>query len=86
MKDPYRIKFENGKITVALFQKGNPIPHTYFKGEVDKIKTQNFLKEVKNKIDDDKAREFIKSFIFIGNNYSKRINKDFNEYGKKKTK
>jgi len=80
--DPYRIKFENGKITIALFQKGNPIPYTYFKGEIDKLRTQKFLKDIENKIADRKARDFVKSFILVGENYGKRVNKDFENYGK----
>lgn len=84
--DPYRIKFENGKISIALFQKGNPIPHTSFKGAIDSKETQNFLVEVKDKISDEKAQEFISSFIFFGNNYSKRIKEDFEKKNGKLSK
>lgn len=75
--DPYRIKFENGKISIAFFERGNPIPHTKFKGKIDSKNTRETLKELKEKVGDKKAKDFIDSFLEIGENYEKRIKKDF---------
>lgn len=75
--DPYRIKFENGKISIVIFERGNPIPHTKFKGKIDNKNTRETLKELKEKFGDKKAKDFIDSFLEIGENYEKRIKKDF---------
>lgn len=77
-EDPYRIKFENGKISVSFFERGNPIPHTKFKGKIDSKETQEALKDLKEKVGDTKAKNFIESFLEIGESYSKKITKDFN--------
>lgn len=77
MNDPYRIKFENGKISISLFERGNPIPHTHFKGNIKNKRTKEYLKNIKQKISDKNAREFIQSFLDLGDCYAKKINKDF---------
>ena len=78
MNDPYRIKIENGKITVSLFDKGNPIPYIHIKGPIYSERTIESLKEVRHKIGDKNAVRLINDFIFIGEKFSKKLNKDFN--------
>jgi len=76
-EDPYIIKFENGKISVVFFERGNPIPHTKFKGRIDSQETIETLKDLREKVGDKKAKKFIDSFLEIGDDYKKRIKKDF---------
>jgi hypothetical protein len=80
IKEPYRIKAENGKITISLFDLNSPIPHTYYKGRIFDKKTQDFLKTALYKINDKQARSFIKSFITIGDYYTEKMKKDFKDY------
>lgn len=77
MQDPYRIKFENGKISIALFNRGNPIPHTRFKGKLKEKRTQECLKKIRNKISDKNAIKFIDSFLYFGDKYKESMKKDF---------
>jgi len=77
MNDPYRIKFENGNISISLFERGNPIPHTYFKGDIKNKRTKEYLEKIKQKISDKNAKEFIQSFLDLGDYYAKKIKKDF---------
>lgn len=76
-KEYYKIKFENGEITVMLFDKDNPIPHTHYKGKINSEKTIIFLDEIYNRIYDRQMKFFIKSFIKLGKEYSNRIKQDF---------
>ena len=61
--DYYRIKFENGIISVFIFDKNNPIPHTSYKGKVTSRETVMFLKEAYNRISDSMVRSFIKTIV-----------------------
>ena len=61
--DYYRIKFENGIISVLIFDKNNPIPHTSYKGKFSSKETIMFLEEAYNRINDKLAKKFIKSVL-----------------------
>lgn len=76
-KEYYRVKVENGEINVAIFDKGNPIPHTKYRGKIGEEKTKEFLHEAYNRLCDKNIRRFIKSFIDVGEDYSNRVKKDF---------
>lgn len=76
-KEYYRLKIENGEISVAFFDKGNPIPHTKYRGKLSEEKTRQFISEAYFRFSDENIRKFLKSFVEIGDSYSKNINKDF---------
>ncbi|MFW6173054.1 MAG: hypothetical protein ACOC5T_04855 [Elusimicrobiota bacterium] len=61
--DYYRIKFENGVISVFIFDKNNPIPHTSYKGKVSSKETIMFLEEAYNRINDQLVKKFIRSVV-----------------------
>jgi hypothetical protein len=79
MKDPYRINIENGKISIALFNDGNPIPYTSYKGKVDCPKTERFIRDILNNIGDKKARDFLKFFVENSKYFKNKIEGDFEE-------
>lgn len=76
-KEYYRLKIENGEISVAFFDKGNPIPHTKYKGKLSEEKTKDFIKEAYNRFSDENVRRFLKSFAELGESYKERMKKDF---------
>ncbi len=76
-QDFYRLKVENGKINIALFEKANPIPHTKYKGDLDSPETQEFIKDVLDWIPDKEVQNFLKSFLKYGEEYKKSMKKDF---------
>jgi hypothetical protein len=76
-KEYYRLKIENGEISVAFFDKGNPIPHTKYKGKLSEEKTKHFLEEAYNRFSDDNIKKFLKSFVNLGESYKERMKKDF---------
>lgn len=78
--DYYRMKVENGKISIALFEKSNPIPHTKYKGKIDSKETQQFLKDIHEWIPDKEAKNFLKGFINYGEEYSKDMKEDFKDF------
>ena len=82
MQDPYRIKVENGKISINIFQEGNPIPHTSYKGKLDSKKTKEFIEIVRNKFSDKHAIDFLSSFIKSSGEYKERINQDWKTLSK----
>lgn len=75
-KEYYRLKIENGEINIAFFDKGNPIPHTKYKGNLSDEKTRRFLQEAYNRFYDKTIRKFIKSFIEVKPINQKIIKKD----------
>lgn len=80
-KEYYRLKIENGIISVAFFDKGNPIPHTKYKGKLSETKTKDFLMEAYNRFCDKNIKKLIKSFVDFGESYSKRLKRDFGKNG-----
>ncbi len=64
-KEYYRLKIENGEISLMLFDKGNPIPHTKYKGSLTDEKTKKFLIEIYNRFYDKNIKLFIESFVGI---------------------
>lgn len=78
-QDPYRIKIENGKISISIFQRGNPIPHTKYKGTIDNPKTKRFIENVIYKFSDRNAIDFLSFFISNSKQFKKRMTGDFNK-------
>lgn len=76
-KEYYRIKLESGKISISLFDKGNPIPHTSYKGNIKSQKTKDFIKEAYNRIADKQVKSFLASFIDFGESFSQQLKRDF---------
>lgn len=82
MQDPYRIKVENGKISISIFQNGNPIPHTNYKGNLESKKTKEFIQRIIHKFSDRYAIDFLSSFIKSSNDFKKRMNQDWGNLSK----
>lgn len=80
-QDFYRVKVENGKINISLFEKANPIPHTKYKGDLNSKETQKFIRDVLDWIPDKEVQDFLKSFLKDGEEYAKKyresMKKDF---------
>lgn len=74
--DFYRIKFENGKITIMLFDKNNPIPHTRIKGSLKDKNVREAIKLLKEKYGSTFSHSFLDIFE-IAEGYDKQIKEDF---------
>jgi len=79
MQDPYRIKLENGKISIHLFEHGKPIPHTSYKGKIESERTKEFIKTVINKFSDKEVVDFLSFFISNSRYFKDKMNSDWKE-------
>lgn len=76
-QDFYRVKLENGKINIALFERSNPIPHTKYKGDLKSEETKRFIRDTLDWIPDKEVQDFLRSFLEYGEEYNKSMKKDF---------
>jgi len=64
MKDIYyRIKIDNDVLTLFIFDRDNPIPHTKYKGKINSYKTKIFLSEIQNRIDDVIIKKLLNTIV-----------------------
>lgn len=76
-REYYSVRLKNGNISISIFDKGNPIPHTYYKGDIDSKKTQEFIRDVMDWFSCPKVKEFLKGFVKTGETYNSKLKKDF---------
>lgn len=64
MRDTYyKIRMENGIITLLIFDRDNPIPIVKYKGKLNSEKTKIFLDEMKNRIDDLVIKRIVNTIV-----------------------
>jgi len=78
-QDYYRVTMDNGKISILLFDKDNPVPHTKIKGRLKDKHVREAIENLKKKYGGAFVSDF-SDLIDIGTNFNKKFEQDVGEY------